>query len=182
MSALAKLPEAVENAPAHTRAGLMVMNADKPLAQPGALQAVLERLDAGESTKEIANSLGISRVAINRYLLQHAPQQWKAIQSGRALVSIEDQDEKLDDAKDGVALGRVRERIGLAKWNLERVARDVYGDKQQSLVSTEDLADLLLAVSSKMLLEKQIQAIPVAEPQSGHESANHAQVIDSTKT
>lgn len=136
------------------------MNADRPLAQPGVLEDLLQRLDAGEPAIEVAKRYGVSDVALYRYLLRNAPEEWKAISAGQALARVDSEDRKLDSAQNGVELGRARERLSLAKWTLERTARSIYGDSQQLSVSAEQLGDLLMQISSRMLTERQVSSVP----------------------
>ena len=152
-------PEVLERVPAHTRKGLEAANAGKPLAQPGAIEAVLKRLET-ESVAAIAKDLGISEVAMYKALLLNAPGEWQAIQAAKSLKKLDNSDSELDACTDGVMLGRARERIGLAKWNLERTARTLYGDSGALQLSGEQLGDLLMSVSSRMLAEKQVEALP----------------------
>ena len=133
--------------------GLAKMNQNRPLAKPNALQNVLVRLEAGESVPTIAQSLGITEFALYRALLRQAPDDWQGIQSAKALSKLDKSDAELDACSDGVQLGRARERIGLAKWNLERTARNIYGDKVQiehtvSLETGEVLGEALDLVRS----------------------------------
>ena len=115
----------------HWEKGLALMNGHKPMAQPGALDSVLGRLERGEKVTEIAQTIGITDIALYRQLLVHAPNDWQGIQAGKALKKLDNSDGELDACENGVELGRARERIGLAKWQLERTARSIYGDKLQ---------------------------------------------------
>jgi hypothetical protein len=143
----------------------ITLRSDRPLSKPGVLQDVLEALDAGEPAKKIADRYGVSDVALYRYLLKHAPQEWQALSAGQSLARIDREDMAMEGATNGVQLGRSRERMSLAKWMLERTSRPIFGDQAQLSVSAEQLGDLLMAISSRMLSEKQIQAIPGAPQQ-----------------
>ena len=132
---------------------------DRPLSKPGALEQVLTRLDNGESAKSISQDLGISDVALYRYLIRNAPEQWKAISTGNALARLDSEDRAMDHATNGIMLGRARERMAQARWTLERTARNIYGDQELKGINAAQLTDLLLAVSERMLAEKQVNAI-----------------------
>lgn len=120
-------PEALENVPEHAKAGLMAMNAGKPIAEHG-IQPILDRYEAGESVKAIAESLGVKRQSVYRALV--AQPEWQHYQTAAALVDLEDARESFrDDALRDGAVPRVREQAKLAQWTLERTARAIYGDK-----------------------------------------------------
>lgn len=93
------------------------------------LRAVLVRHEAGETIQQVADSLKTSPQALYRGLLKHFPEDWRDQKSARALLDMDEAEKELKDAKDNVAVARSRERIALAKWNLERLARGLYGDR-----------------------------------------------------
>jgi hypothetical protein len=83
-----------------------------------------------ESTKDIAASFGVTRSALNQWLLNTAEEQWKATQVIRALKRKEEAEDELDTAQDVLSLARGRERLKAAQWDLERVCRRIYGQDQ----------------------------------------------------
>lgn len=88
---------------------------------------VIERVLAEESTKDIAASLGVTRSALNQWLLTQAETDWKAAQIIRAHKRKEEAEEEMDTAADALSLARARERLRAAQWDLERVQRRIYG-------------------------------------------------------
>lgn len=150
-------PETLERVPAHTRAGLKAMNADAPLA--GQVKAILQRLET-ETIAQIATDHQVSQTAVYMQLLRNAPQEWQALQAAKSLQKLDKAESDLEAADDGVKVSRARELARLAMWHLERTCRPIYGDTQASGVSADQFADLLLAVSNRMLAEKQANALP----------------------
>lgn len=88
---------------------------------------VIERYLAEQSTKDIAASLGVTRSALNQWLLTYAESDWKAAQIIRAHKRKEEAEEEMDGAQDPLSLARARERLRAAQWDLERVQRRIYG-------------------------------------------------------
>lgn len=91
---------------------------------------VLNRILNEQSTKEIAASFGVTRSALNQWLLNVAEDDWKAAQVIRAYKRKEDAEDELDGAADALSLARARERLRAAQWDLERVCRRIYGQDQ----------------------------------------------------
>ena len=118
--------------PEHTRAGLTAMNAGRPLAElQGDPSSILARLE-NESAPAIAKSLGISDVALYKWLIQHCPGEWQAIATARQLARLDECEASLDDTTtDGVSVSRTREKAKLAQWHLERANRKLFGDSKQ---------------------------------------------------
>ena len=90
-------------------------------------QEVLDRILKEESTKEIAASYGVTRSALNYWLIQNCDAEWKAAQYIRAAKRKEDAEDELETAADPLTLARARERLRAAQWDLERVCRRIYG-------------------------------------------------------
>ena len=123
-------PEILERVPPNTRAGLVAMNAGRPIAD-GGLQPVLDRFERGESIAQIAQDLGISGGAIYRAIIRNIPDEWQQYRSAKALAQLDQAEIDLSGASDGVMVSRVREQIKMAQWHLERTCRSIYGDKLQ---------------------------------------------------
>jgi hypothetical protein len=117
--------------PEKCKAGLMVANAGKSLAEfDGDTSQVLDRLRTGERAVDIAKDLGVSHVALYAWLLRHSPEEWKAISAGKALARVEQAECDMDAAEDQVAVSKARESHRMGAWALERVARNLYGDNK----------------------------------------------------
>ena len=111
-------------------AALAINHADKPLARlMGDTSQILARLMAGEKPKQVANSLGISREALNAWLLSHAPEEWRAISTGKSLARMEDAQELIESAEEQIDINRGRELGKLAGWHMERMLPKLYGVK-----------------------------------------------------
>lgn len=125
----------LEHVPERTRAALIAANANRPLAQLESPQPILDRLEQGETAVQIAESLGISKVALYKYLLRQCPEEWQAMSAAMQLAKVDDAQQCLDDPSvqhDNVTVARVRESAKLATWQLERVARKMYGQRDES--------------------------------------------------
>lgn len=91
---------------------------------------IIERYLAEQSTKEIAQEFGVTRSALNQWLLKTAEDDWKEAQVLRALKRKEDAEDLIDSAQDALSLARARESLRAAQWDLERVCRRIYGQDQ----------------------------------------------------
>lgn len=96
---------------------------------------VLQRVLNEESTKDIAASYGVTRSALNYWLLETAEKEWRSAQVLRALKRKEDAEDELETATDAFTLARARERLKAAQWDLERVCRRIYGQEAQVAVA-----------------------------------------------
>ncbi len=88
---------------------------------------VLNRILSEQSTKDIAASFGVTRSALNQWLLTVAEEDWKAAQVIRAYKRKEEAEDELDTATDALSLARAEKRLRAAQWDLERVCRRIYG-------------------------------------------------------
>jgi transposase len=88
---------------------------------------VLTRVLNEESTKDIAKSFGVTRSALNQWLLAYAEKDWKTVQVIRAHKRKDEAEEEIETATDALSLARAREKLRAAQWDLERVCRRIYG-------------------------------------------------------
>jgi transposase len=104
---------------------------------------VLNRVLNEESTKDIAKDLGVTRSALNQWLLATAETEWKTAQVIRAARRKEEAEDQFDtiqakiEAADKeerdrltLSLSLAREKLKAAQWDLERVCRRIYGQDQ----------------------------------------------------
>lgn len=123
-------PYSAPHIPDKCKAGLIIANAGKPLAELGA-EPILARLRCGEKARAIAAELGVSDVAMYAYLLRNAPTEWLELSAGRSLARLDKAADDLDTAEDQLTVSRARESARLAQWDLERANRKLYGDNKQ---------------------------------------------------
>ena len=146
------------------KASLEAMNANAPLAQPGALQTVLESLEQGHSVSKIAKSHKVTDFAVYKALVRNCPEEWMAIQAAKAHVERDKAKREIEVASDGVQVSRGRELNRIAEWTLERTCRSIYGDKLtiSNEIKPED-RQLLEGASDllKLFREKEVQAEPL---------------------
>ena len=91
---------------------------------------VLDLYLAEKSTKEIAEGYGVTRSALNQWLLKTVEDDWKQAQVLKALKRKEDAEDAIETAPDALSLARARESLKAAQWDLERVCRRIYGTDQ----------------------------------------------------
>lgn len=94
------------------------------------LQTVLARALNDEKLEDIAEDLGVSRTSINQALLTHTEDQWKSVQTARALTELQSAENELISAPDILTVSRARERLRSAQWQLERLHRRLFGTDQ----------------------------------------------------
>lgn len=109
--------------------------ANLPAFQQANPQEILLRYLSDESTKDIAESYGVTRQALGQYLLKVAEEDWKSAQVARAIARKEKAEDDLETAADPLSLARAREMLKAAQWDLERVCRRIYGEDRQLQVT-----------------------------------------------
>jgi hypothetical protein len=119
---------------------------------------ILRRMATGEPLTKIALDLGYTSNAGIIERLGNDPDYELALQQG-AFARLEKREGELEQAADNVSVTRADRLLGHARWLAERIDRKRFGDQPVAAVSGAALADLLLAVSNRMLQEKQINSI-----------------------
>mgnify|MGYP003394623358 CR=1 FL=1 len=117
-------------------------------------EAVIERYLTESTTSQIAQSYGVSRKTLVRWLVEQRPKEWKQVQVIRALCRKDDGDEGLEVACDALSLARAREQLKSAQWDLERLDHTNYGMKQEVTVKNEEHITLVLEGDVQALIEK----------------------------
>lgn len=85
----------------------------------------------GETTTQIADSLGVTRQGLGWWLRKHAEEDWRQAQIILAIERKEKAEDDLASAADALSLARAREQLRGAQWELERVFNRVYAPKQE---------------------------------------------------
>lgn len=105
--------------------------ADLPATELNAvLDNAIQSYGEGLSVYAIASSLGVEHTTLYRHLVKHREADWREAKVARALAELEEAEEELKTAPDGLALSRARERCRAAQWQLERLMRRIYGQEQ----------------------------------------------------
>ena len=94
-------------------------------------QVVLARYIGEERTQDIAQSYGVSRVALNTWLRKVAEEEWKDAQVARGIERKEKAEDALDAATDMFQVNKAQAQLKAAQWDLERTYRRVYGDRAE---------------------------------------------------
>jgi hypothetical protein len=92
--------------------------------------AILSRYIEGEQVANMAQDYGVSDVTLYALLLRERQDEWKDIQTARALARLERAQDDLGTAQDALSLARAREQVRSAQWELERLLRRLYGQEQ----------------------------------------------------
>lgn len=125
---------------------------------------VLERYLSEAKTSKIAESYGVRRRNLVRWLREVAPAEWKQVQVVRALIFKEDGMEAMEEADSALVLARAREMVRTAQWELERQDAANYAPKQELTVEViGDLGDKLRRAKERVIEgESQRTIEPVA--------------------
>lgn len=91
---------------------------------------VLARYMKGEQVANMAAEYDTSDVTIYALILRERQDEWRDIQTARALARLERAQDDLEHAADALSLARARERVRAAQWELERLLRRLYGQEQ----------------------------------------------------
>lgn len=122
---------------------------------------ILQRYLSDETTKQIADSYGVTRQALGQYLLKAAEVEWKDAQVARALARKESAEDDLETAADALSLARARERLRAAQWDLERVCKRIYGTDSPAHTGQAVSINIHLGAAKSSLVEGQVIDNPV---------------------
>lgn len=129
-------------------------------------RGVLDRYLLGEQVVDIATEVGTSDVTIYALLLREFQDEWRDIQTARALARLEISQDDLNKAReamrvapDTLSLARERDRarvsemlVRSAQWELERLLKRLYGNDQQVNVAvTVDLGERLRRARERVI-------------------------------
>ncbi|MCR4298098.1 MAG: hypothetical protein NUV75_04985, partial [Gallionella sp.] len=121
------------------RAGLLAMNAGKPLAhltdttRPVFARMLASRYLDGEDIASLAVEYDVTRDRLYQILVEGDSDAWRSAQSAKALTAFQDTKEQLESAPDGLSLARARELHKSAQWQLEKLLRRLYGDDKTAI-------------------------------------------------
>ncbi len=151
----------LSNVPAHTKAGLLAMNVDRPLAKLGTsqeiAQQVLSRYMDGETIGDIAKQLEVSPERLYIILLEHCEEDWKKAQAAKASHLLDNDIREIKSSDSMLALGRARESAKLHTWRLERVARRMYGQDQPQVQINVNVGNVVEKIRD---LEAELLSVP----------------------
>jgi hypothetical protein len=92
---------------------------------------VLEKYRAGHEIKALAPTYGLSHTSIYELLLKMREEDYRAAQSARSLARLETARSDLEKALDPIQINRAEKLIKTYQWDLERLARRLYGQSEQ---------------------------------------------------
>lgn len=110
-----------------------------PISKDEKIASALQRVQDGDSLRQIANDIGISHQGLRKWLLGAVPQQYREAQQIGLISRIVESDQELEDASDSVAIARAREIAKFARWDAERRLPHLFGPKQEVTVSVPTL-------------------------------------------
>src|SRR3954469_23218666 len=95
------------------------------------LDDVLEKYEHGALTADLAKSIGISSTTLFKYLRQDRPEEWKRLQAAREQNNLEEAKAMMRGARDHLELAKGEKLANRAAWELERLDRPMYGQRQE---------------------------------------------------
>ena len=135
---------------------------------------VIRRYLEDHTTAQIAKDLGVHRSGLHQWLLRNCEEQWREAQIARALSALEESKDNLRLAPDALSLGRAREELRSAQWELERLFSRLYGPKQEvTHTGTVTVTNALQAISER----RQGQ---IGSDADGHAAPHSPNIIDVT--
>lgn len=129
----------MDNVPAHAKAGLAVMNANKPLAyltketKPAFARALADRYVDGEEIADLATEFQVTTPRLYQLLVEGDSDAWRSAQSAKALQAFQETLQAMNASEDGLSLARAREAHKSAQWQLEKLLRRLYGDDKTAV-------------------------------------------------
>jgi transposase-like protein len=104
-----------------------------PEAERGKLlDAILAHYECGKSIYELAEILGVDNATLYRQLVKHRLEDWREVRGARYHSEIEDAEKEMKEARDPLAVTRARERLANARWMLERLQKQIYGQDREA--------------------------------------------------
>ena len=95
---------------------------------------VLQRYLHGEELATIAADYGVHPKALNYHLLkEHIREAWRQAQVAVSLAEKQEAESVLRDAPDALSLGRAREVLRSAQWDLERLEHRLFGQQKAEI-------------------------------------------------
>jgi hypothetical protein len=113
---------------------------------------ILSQYLSDARTSDIAASYGVTRPALNMWLLDRAEEGWRKAQVARAVSRKESAEDEIDTAQDPLTLARAREKLRGAQWELERLYSRLFGQKQEVRLEVNvNLADRLVKARERVI-------------------------------
>lgn len=97
---------------------------------------IIERVAKGERLRDIAESLGITHGAISQQLAKDA--EYQAAMEAGLEAKMDQREEELERAEDGLTVARARELLSHARWRAERRLPHLYGQQRQAVAIQTD--------------------------------------------
>ena len=91
---------------------------------------ILEKYRAGQQIKDLAPTYGLSHTTVYELLLRTREEEYRAAQSARSLARLETARNDLEKAADPIQINRAEKLIKTYQWDLERLARRLYGQSE----------------------------------------------------
>jgi hypothetical protein len=92
---------------------------------------ILEKYRAGQEIKALAAAYGLSHTSVYELLLRTREEDYRAAQTARSLARLETARSDLEKAIDPIAINRAEKLVKTYQWELEKLARRLYGQSEQ---------------------------------------------------
>lgn len=101
---------------------------------------IMQRLQRGESLRQIASDLGVSNVGLRAWLLREDREQYYDAITAALANRVAEADERLENATDQLTVSIAREQARYSRMDLERRRPKLYGPKQDVTVTQANVA------------------------------------------
>ena len=91
---------------------------------------ILDKYRAGQEIKTLAPTYGLSHTSAYELLLKTREEDYRAAQAARSLARLETARNDLEKAVDPIQISRAEKLVRTYQWELERVARRLYGQSE----------------------------------------------------
>lgn len=95
---------------------------------------IIKRMERGDRLTDIANDLGLTSHAAISMRLSKDPE-YQAARIASLASRLDQREEEMEAANDSVTIARTRELLSHARWRAEREAPQVWGVKQETVVT-----------------------------------------------
>lgn len=96
---------------------------------------IMQRLQRGQSLRQIAKDLGVSNVGLRAWLLREDREQYYDAITAALVQRVTEADQRLDQATDQLQVSIAREQCRYSRMDLERRRPNLYGQRPVVSVS-----------------------------------------------
>ena len=127
--------------------------------------SIIQRMERGDRLTDIARDLGLTSHAAISMRLSKDPE-YQAARIASLASRLDQREGEMEAAQDSVTIARTRELLSHARWRAEREAPQVWGVKQETVVTHKTDVSEALDDARKAIRSRSTHTIPSVEQSS----------------